>query len=458
MNNVVAKVKAGQPCVGCGMCAGVCPNGIVEMQMTKYGEYRPSFINPCKEIHCGLCLSVCPFSQTSFPQEDLTKELFSNTPTIQHHRDTGYYMDCFSGYRTQEALRLMSASGGLATALFEALLETGKVDRIIAVSPNQNNGSPLFSFRVCRSIEELRSCSRSCYYPVEVSKVIRHVLNNDFRYAFIGLPCICRAIRLSQRRLPKLKKRIPYLLGLVCGQGKTAGFLESAIAMGGGNPHLIRSATFRTKSSSRPATDYGLSFVTTDVNGTDKKGTVYWSEGMNRLWVDRLFTIDACNTCTDLFAECADIAFMDAWLEGYQEDWRGSSLVLSRSENISHILQNTEGIYLERIAIRRVIASQSAGIGIKKSLVPAVIPIQKGTPYYIDGNNFSKTRCTTLIQRLEFRKVLKLSKISKDQWIRIQKDYDRFNRKLRWRRCVNGAMHKVFRFVIKSRFLMRKLL
>ena len=58
--NVCDVIVPSQLCVGCGICAGICLQGAINIEWNHYGEYTPvEQTGKCNE--CGLCLQVCPF-------------------------------------------------------------------------------------------------------------------------------------------------------------------------------------------------------------------------------------------------------------------------------------------------------------------------------------------------------------------------------------------------------------
>ena len=329
-SSVLAKVVERGFCIGCGVCAAVCPSHRLDMQFNTFGEYIPVVRDGLScSPNCQACLAVCPLSDGSPNEDDLGCELFAQTAEMKHVSPVGYYLDSLAGFSRVEGHRVNGASGGLVTWTLETLLESGAVDRAICVTstPGQR---PLFRPKVCSQPAEIRRCSGSCYYPVEFSRVLREVLTVEARYAIVTLPCVAKALRLAAKRNRALSRRIRYVLGLTCGQSKSAFFAEYACALAGGDPAGLKEVQFRVKDPQRSASDHGIQ-LTWAQDGTSKcTKTIFWGEGPGRAWSKRYFTPAACNYCDDVFAETADASFMDAWLPSYVSDSAGTSIVVIR--------------------------------------------------------------------------------------------------------------------------------
>jgi coenzyme F420-reducing hydrogenase beta subunit len=334
------------------------------MQWNRYGEYNPVEMTPCT-TECGLCLKVCPFATSGENEDTIGERLYGAVPGIQHRSETGYYLTSYVGY--SEKHRPTSASGGMATWLLEALLAEGVVDHVICVAPT---GDPerLFAFQVFDTPEEVRTGAGSAYYPVEMSAVIRQVIEVPGRYAVTGLPCFLKAIRLAQQRNKKLRERIVVTVGLVCGQLKSRHYTDYLALLSGMNGKPVR-VKYHSKRPDTPAADYH--FICENPNGERSK-EVFFSKGMGEAWVNRWFTINACNHCDDIFAECADVVCMDAWLPEYWNDPEGYSLIIVRSPRIFQTITDgiqREQLKLKEISIDDVIRSQNEVIYGKRVLL-----------------------------------------------------------------------------------------
>jgi coenzyme F420-reducing hydrogenase beta subunit len=356
--NVVSEVVKHNLCIGCGLCAGVCPSGNLTMEWNEYGEYNPVEQGHCLE-NCSLCLNVCPFMDGNDNEDSLGKKLFAATPGIKHTKETGYYLQCYAGYSHN---REIGASGGMTSFVLERLLEDGLVDKVVSVSPH-NDPDALFQFRVMETPKEIRESTGSAYYPVHLADVVKYILEQEGTYAVTALPCFAKALRLAAEKLPALKKRIKYILGLVCGQLKSS-FYTSYIASLAGVDEPLRRCYFREKAPDQPAGNFA--FTCEGITG--KTGRIRWNEGVSQVWMSRWFTPIACNFCDDVFAEVADAVFMDAWLPGYRENPKGTNLFIVRNKELLSLLQesNQKDINLTPLPVSEIIKSQAGVVHIKR--------------------------------------------------------------------------------------------
>nr|WP_300999100.1 Coenzyme F420 hydrogenase/dehydrogenase, beta subunit C-terminal domain [Methanoculleus sp.] len=402
-SSVIANV-AEHLCIGCGLCAAFCPQGILAMEWNRYGEYNPVTVSPCT-TECGLCLKACPFSGTGENEDTIGERLYGAVPGIRHRSETGYYLASYVGY--SEKHRATSASGGMATWLLEALLAEGVVDHVICVAPT---GDPerLFSFRVFDTPEEVRTGAGSAYYPVELSGVVKQILEVPGRYAITGLPCFVKAIRLAQQRNKKLRGRIVVTVGLVCGQLKSREFTEYIAALAGVRGE-VTGVRYRGKNPDQPASNYHYTFTTSD--GEEQR--IFWNEGISEAWTNRWFTPKTCSYCDDVFAECADATCMDAWLPEYSRDSRGTSLLLVRSPAVQELVERRQGISLDPIPVERVVQSQSGVIAVKRQhLAYRLYLDREGAP----KKRVAPSRPKNPLLRQEIALKERMRVVSRDRW------------------------------------------
>ena len=405
---VISDVVEKDLCIGCGLCVALCPERNLAMSWNKYGEYIPREIKPCT-TECGLCLKVCPFADSGENEDTIGKRLYGEIPGIQHRAETGYYLDTYVGF--SERNRPTSASGGIATWILEALFTEGIVDHVICVGPT-GNPEKLFAFHVFDTPEDVRTGAGSAYYPVEMSGVIRHVIDHPGRYAITGLPCFIKAIRLAQQRNKKLKERIVVTIGLVCGQLKSRHFTDYIATLAGVQGE-VTAVRYRGKSPDQPASNYHYTFKTAD--GNERK--ISWNEGISEAWTNRWFTPNACNYCDDVFAECADVVCMDAWLPEYSRDSRGTSLVLVRSPVVQRIIEGGAGITLNSIPVEKIIQSQAGVLTVKRRQLMYRLYIAHQKGLRVPGKRVGPTRKMNFFLRQEVLLKERMRLVSREKWI-----------------------------------------
>lgn len=459
--NVCTEVVAKNLCIGCGICAGVCPRGRLEMRFNNRGEYNPVELDDCADcgVNCNLCYQVCPAHGDTKNETDIGRELYSDVDGMRYREETGYYLSSYLGYSNLNGHRENGASGGMATWTLETLLVSGEVDAVACVE-RTNNPKKFFEFKLCTAAEEIRKCGRSAYYPVETSQIIRHIIENDRRYAIIGLPCVCKAIRLAQDNIPKLKDRIKYVLGITCSHMCSKYFAEYLSALGGGNPHSLHEIVFRIKDPNEPASNYGMHFR----SGTGKAeriGVIRGCDGFGYAFASGLFPIRGCFFCDDVFAECADAAFMDAWLPEYAVQPEGHSIVILRNTTLQTMISSQIGktLNLSEIDVRTTILSQKNALHLKrrKNYVHYREALKRGLPTAKMREPLLRPIRNPIHCAIE-RTVYRLANSTGDTWKRVNKDiglFDseikRYTQRIKWYRYAAMIFSpSVFRAVLRK--------
>ena len=231
------------------------------------------------------------------------------------------------------------------------------------------NSVPLFKFSVIKNADELTRARSSAYYPLTLEAVLNEMSRREGRYAISALPCFAKALRLAASKNPRLKSRISFIIGLVCGQGKGAGFTHKLADLAFKERKQLTTVNYRYKIAGKSAMSFGFKFRAIDgseaIDDRSSSAFAYWSS--------RAFTPLACNACTDVFAKCADVVLMDAWLQSEMSEWRGTSLVITRAAQIDALFsqptkQAREAIFCERISAAEVQRSQKSQVECKNEI------------------------------------------------------------------------------------------
>jgi len=311
MNTLLEEVVQHERCCCCGLCSAVCPRQRLTIRETDFGEFFP-FAEEGKNCGetCNVCLNVCPMANAS------------QAMRLTHQT--------YVGAVSQDAERLKAPSGGFATALLCRLLEEQKIDAAIIAAPITER--PWFERRIATTTEEILQSRGSVYHVLKNDDVLREVIEGPERqYAIVALPCVAKAIRLAQAAIPKLQRRIRYIFGLTCGGCNTL-HVPDLLSVMLKNRHA--KMQYRSKRNARNALDFSVTLPE-----HPKSSAVKMLGLFGFLWINRVGRLTCCLYCNDVFAEHADVTFMDAWLPEYIPDVRGTSLAISRNAELSEMFE-----------------------------------------------------------------------------------------------------------------------
>ena len=373
MRNVISEMVHKDRCSGCGICAGLCPSEALSMTLQENGDLVPIVDNGRCQDKCHICLDICPFSNGFHNPRENNAMLFRDIPNSKYEDDIGWYLHSVVGYRIDDGLRKASASGGLATWCLEKILKKGFVKRVALVRIAQNQDKGFFEFYTASSVEDLRKSSGSVYHPVEISQILKNIsAHGEERWAVVGVPCLCAAIRNVHR----LKDKIPFVFGLACGMYQNTFYTEMLLAKSGVDRRNITNIEYRRKSDGASPSDYRFRGTDNRVIGRD----VPYRDLPYYLGKNAFFRLNACNYCMDVFAETADVCFMDAWLPAYHKESKGTSLVVIRNNLLNELLQQGKTgreIWIDDIRPDDVIRSQRGHVRRKRELIYMRRRVQK---------------------------------------------------------------------------------
>lgn len=361
-SGAIHKVVDGGFCIGCGACAALDPR--IQMKMDRYGKFEAKL--PSNTQFTLNAEQACPFSGLGPNEDQIASEHFTDSE-IRRDERIGLHLATYAGWVEEGEHRVQGSSGGIGTWLQRELLAKGLVDATIVVTPAAENGEQrLFSFSIAKTSDDVTRASKTRYFPVEMSSVIKHILDTPGRYAVIGTPCFVKALRLAARNQPTLAERLRFILGIVCGHLKSAAFSEALAWQCDVSPDRIESIDFRAKLEGRSASRYGVAIAGKRI-GTDEPHSVTRPmEGLiGANWGHGLFKYKACDFCDDVLAETADAVVGDAWLPSYDADHRGTNVVIVRNREILQIVENARNdgrLYLDDISADAVAQSQAGGL------------------------------------------------------------------------------------------------
>ncbi|MBT1161024.1 Coenzyme F420 hydrogenase/dehydrogenase, beta subunit C-terminal domain [Bifidobacterium sp. SO1] len=355
--DAVSQVIRGGYCVGCGVCPFV--DSTLKIAMNEDGKYQATELS---EKHDAEASQVCPFANSSYNEDAISRELYGNVDGVRHDDALGYYLHTYVGFAATNGFRERGSSGGLVNWMASKLLETGRVDAVIHVKPSNEPGI-MYSYQVSHTVDELNQGAKSKYYPIELSHVLEYVREHDERYAVVGIPCFIKALRMLEHEEPLVKERIRYHLGLVCGHLKSTFFALSEAWESGIEPGNVESVDFRYKIPGRAASDYGIKAVGRDSQGDPVEVVKPTRELSTTNWGYGYFKYMACEYCDDVLAETADVTCGDAWLPQYVSDGKGTNVVVVRNPEIQTLFDEfSKEVHMEPVPASVIAKSQSSGI------------------------------------------------------------------------------------------------
>ena len=328
----IADVLAADVCIGCGACAVTDPERY-RIRFTKRALYQTQPVPAAASAPSSDPARVCPFSDQAENEDQIAQREFGAAP--HSHPAVGRWTAAYVGWVEERDFRTRGSSGGMVSWLLLELLRAGEIDGVVHVAPRtptkENPG--LFAYRVSRTPEEIQAAAKSRYYPIEFSAALAEVRVRPGRYAFVGVPCFVKAVRLLMKNDAVLRERIALCLGLFCGHLKSAALVESFARQSGVASGSVAAVDFRVKQPDRGADVYTVGLTTRD-------GRVHvrdWARMVDGDWGMGFFQYEACNFCDDVMAETADVSFGDAWVKPYSADGRGTNVVVIRAERVREI-------------------------------------------------------------------------------------------------------------------------
>ena len=341
-------------CIGCGACA--VKSNAIEIKENSFGLYQAS-LHDESEVDAGIEV-VCPFL-SEINEDDISKKLYEEDALFD--QTVGYYQKVYTGYVTDINIRENSSSGGLVTWVLSELLRTGEVDGVIHVGEQSVRGE-LFSYRISETIEEIQANAKSRYYPVHFDGVIKKVMNSDKKYAFVGVPCFIKAVRLLALSDITIQKNIVFFVSLFCGHFKTKAFSEMIAWQQGVPPEKMVSINFRVKNN-KESHNYSAQVGYEDrISQISSLPPVQIQKLYGMDWGLGLFKPKACDWCDDIAGETADITLGDAWLPEYDQDSGGRNIVVVRNKKIAKIIDDgrkNKKVLLVDEPVKKVYESQA---------------------------------------------------------------------------------------------------
>ncbi|MHA3083447.1 Coenzyme F420 hydrogenase/dehydrogenase, beta subunit C-terminal domain [Acinetobacter sp. ANC 5383] len=352
--NIEAIVK-NNLCTGCGVCISEDKSHQAKMVWNNEGFLIPelSYNSTQDEM-----IKVCPFGIKQ-KNEDELGEIFLKKPEIYYDEKIGYYYGLYAGYSNQ--FRETSSSGGIATFIFQKLLEQKVVDHLFIVKELEGG----YAYQFFSDIKAITQISKTRYTPVTLEKLFLELGALDGKVAVVGVACFVKAIRLKQLVDPILKEKIAFIVGIICG-GLKSRYYTDYLAQEAGCQVEYSHAQYRVKNKKSYALDYKF----TCIEKPSKKIHMVEMKTLGDMWGTGLFKSNACDFCDDVLTELADISLGDAWIDPYDKQGLGNNIIITRStisEKIIHEGELAHLLKIESLSRENIIKSQNGSFNHRRN-------------------------------------------------------------------------------------------
>lgn len=433
-------------CVGCGACT---VDTDITMDWNKNGFLVPSSIAGLVEY----ANKVCPFNlvpEDCVRTEDELAGEFLNEADNKHIK-IGKYINTYVGYSHE--YRKTSSSGGVATYVLSKLLEQGVVDYIVSVGEGEKDH---YTYTISSTKDELLKCSKTKYYPVSMSDVLKEISRVDGKYAVVGTACFIKAIRLLQFYNPTFQERVKFTVGIICGGQKSkfyTDFLASNLGFSSGG--YIK-PQFRIKNINSHASDY--KFGCTDYNNKEYQLKM---SVLGDMWGTGLFKNNACDFCDDVTSELADISLGDAWIPPYSSDGKGTNVIVTRSKLADSLISKgieSKELSVESLIFDKFLSSQQGSFNHRHAGLKYRIKKMRRTGVIIPPKRFDNEDIRYDFKLVQSQRLV-VRKLSLDFWsvsptcylIKMPRELFKLKQLTRLNHCFRTLKYKVDRIRRKNK-------
>lgn len=334
-------------CIGCGLCAVVCPNASIKMTYNENKTFIPEIDQAtCKD--CGLCVSYCP---------NAYETIKDNLESLRERNSLFFGLEnarTYLAYDKSEK-RILSASGGAISLIAKKMLETGRVSAVIhAEMARAPIGEPHYRASISRTSEEIDVKRSSFYAPIEFSGVLNAYRKRDESLLVIGTPCVIRGMRKLFTEHPAYMNNSVIFIGLPCSHNVTGHFVD-ALAESEKIPWNVPFfCNLRDKQGIPDANNFNT--VMWDGQTEYFRGNRFRSN-FTLMWRNYFFAQNACFYCNDFWGAQADLSAKDAWGK-WSSDPLGKNILIIRNENLLGFLDEINTLVMTPLSLHEVINSQ----------------------------------------------------------------------------------------------------
>ncbi len=290
-----------EKCTACGACETVCPKKCIRSVRHANGSFHME-IDEEQCISCGLCTSVCPVC----------------TPL-----ETAPAIEAYAARRTPAALARDSASGGVASAIYEYAVGQGMA--CVGVVNGQRGRVGFEMTDIGEMLPAFKNSRYTFSHTDGIYKRVCQTLKQGKDVFFVGLPCQVAAMRRYADTVGCGEGRL-YLADLVCHGTPPPQYLEQHLKALCGDKDAV--VSFRDP---RYSTDrFYFSLAASEGKKPYYKKSPYDTDVYQIGYHNALIYRDVCYGCAYANAQrVGDITLGDYHGLGNKAPWQGDGRKLS---------------------------------------------------------------------------------------------------------------------------------
>jgi coenzyme F420 hydrogenase subunit beta len=320
--NNVQEVAEWRLCVGCGVCAYICPENKVRLVDVIESGIRP-LVDGKNCISCDECLKTCPGLDVGHDKPG------NDTKYIQAlHSGWGPILEVWEGHAADPDIRYCGSSGGAATAIAIYCLERGDMQGVLHVSPALAHPTKNIS-GYSKTKAELLAATGSRYCPASPCADLGLIEKASGSSVFIGKPCDVQGLRKAQALRSALAAKAGLAISIFCAGTPSSVGTRELLKSVGVNPKDVAGLRYRGKG-------WPGDFEVTYKDDARTKKQLSYKDSWGFLQKYRPYR---CHLCPDGTGEFADISCGDPWYREIGEGESGHSLILVRTEKGRDILR-----------------------------------------------------------------------------------------------------------------------
>ena len=322
----------GKNCTGCTACRNICPKNAITMREDREGFFYP-VVEQEQCVSCGLCISVCP--------------------VLHFYKKEAYQEpEVYAGWNLEDDIRISSTSGGVFTALAEAVMERGGYVAG-AIYDEQ--------FSICHIVTDQKEMipllRQSKYAQSALSTVYREIkglLDRGEMVLFCGTPCQSAGLQQYLKKDYEKSYFCDFICRGVISQKVYHKFLDDTAKQ---KKSTLKTVQFKNKDFGWNQFSTKLSFENQSIYQKDRNQDSY----MRGYLKHNLFIRPSCSNCK--FKEIprnSDLSLGDFWgISNYNKELdndRGTSVILVNSRKGKELLGwSKDRLFLEQRSLDEVL-------------------------------------------------------------------------------------------------------